>query len=396
MKRKTSHIAYGISGHGAACISLCLAICATLYPAAVSCTKTEAAQEPDREDLSDRIAFYVKAAPTRAVIEDTDALYSLHPDIYVTEENRIGGFDDLAVQYTDNGVWRSGVDWAAGNQAYSFYAYTYSGGSGTDGGKVEVPKASGAGNGYRVILTQPSAYPRSDDAWADFLMSYRVSANSSTKGLVKLEFERITTGVELYMSKNPNIGEVTLKSAEFSDVINKATYNLVFHASSADPTVLPNGMKNNWQTPSSPEQTTTYRYAPAGGLKINDFTPSSATGGGFAFDSGYLVMNFLTVPQDTYQELSGNPREIVLTISYSVVENGVTVNYDDQKFLLKDSSPAVWNQGHKVRYYLHIDSSIELVGVVAPWKDIDFIEGTLLPSLPGTEGQNQAAGSNID
>ena len=132
MKRKTSHIAYGISGHGAACISLCLAICTTLYPAAVSCTKTEATQEPAREDLSDRIAFYVKAAPTRAVIEDTDALYSLHPDIYVTEENRIGGFDDLAVQYTDNGVWRSGVDWAAGNQAYSFYAYTYSGGSGTE------------------------------------------------------------------------------------------------------------------------------------------------------------------------------------------------------------------------------------------------------------------------
>ena len=89
-------------------------------------------------------------------------------------------------------------------------------------------------------------------------------------------------------------------------------------------------------------------------------------------------MNFLTVHQPVSEELDSGERKIILSLSYSVEENGRTVDYDVD-FDLADFTPSVWSRGHKVRYYLSIDTSTELQGTIAKWQEVDFIESTLLP-----------------
>ena len=82
-------------------------------------------------------------------------------------------------------------------------------------------------------------------------------------------------------------------------------------------------------------------------------------------------MNFLTVQQTA---VSGTD----LYVRYRVLENESYNSYE-AVFNLMDYSPRTWNIGHKVKYYISVDSSIELVGIIQKWEEVDFIEGVLLP-----------------
>ena len=348
-----------------------------LLLAASSCTKTEVSGD-EGTDKDGCIAFYLNAHPTKAIIEDTEKLYELAPPIYVTENLRLTDFNNTMIEFTGNGVWRSDVEWASGNLDYSFYAYTYSLGRGTISSMVG--NGAVANNGKTVTITQPVSYQQEtaqNDVWTDFLMSYMTNASSANPGLVNLEFERVTTGVELYISKSPVMGAVTLKSAQFSNVVYSATYNLTNPASSTE-SVGTNGMKNGW-TVSRKTGVTTYGYPPAGTtLQIEEFDPDATQNGRFTYDQKYRIMNFLTVHQPVSEELDSGERKIILSLSYSVEENGRTVDYDVD-FDLADFTPSVWSRGHKIRYYLSIDTSTELQGTIAKWQEVDFIESTLLP-----------------
>ena len=356
-----------------------------------SCTKAEVPDEPER-NYDDCIAFYVKARPTKAIIEDTDKLYDLRPSIYVTEDLRKTDFNNTEVKFTDNGVWRSNTDWAdeSQNMEYSFYAYTYSTGTvGQISGISSPDDDPVANNGKTVTITQPDSYSANNNAWADFLMSYIVSANSATRGLVNLEFERITTGVELYMSKSPAMGNVTLTDATFSGIVRSATFNLENPAVSTDPAGA-NGMKNGWLISRDASKTAIYTYPSSGQtIKLKEFDPSDTQDGRFTYDTQYRVMNFLTVQQPMHEELAGSTRTVQLEISYIVDENGKDVPYT-ATFDLSEFSPAVWTRGHKVRYYLSIDTSTELTGTIAKWEEVDFIESTLLPDT-GPDEESSAA-----
>ena len=57
-----------------------------------------------------------------------------------------------------------------------------------------------------LLLTCRQLRVRRENVWADYLMSYRVSANGSNKGLVKLDLERVTACVELYMARSEKVG----------------------------------------------------------------------------------------------------------------------------------------------------------------------------------------------
>ena len=346
-----------------------------LAAAVSSCTRTE--PEDGVEDSCDNcIAFYVKSLPTKAIIEDTETLNSLKPAIYVTEDLRGTEFNNTRVDYLDNGVWRSMVDWASGNVNYSFYAYTYSVG----GGRIpERDSSTGtiSNNGKMVTIIQPDYYVAADNVWTDFLMSYTVNASSSRPALVNLEFERVTTGVELYISASPAMENVRLTSVSFSGVIHSATFILSEPATSSDPAGS-NGMKNAWRLSRDYTKVTEYEYAPEGGLQIKKFDPSGTTDGKFSYSPEYRVMYFLTVQQPTYEEAGSTPRTVQLHISYTTEENGTDVQYD-VTFDLSGFSPATWTRGHKIRYYLSIDTSTELKGTIAKWEEVDFIESTLLP-----------------
>lgn len=95
------------------------------------------------------------------------------------------------------------------------------------------------------------------------------------------------------------------------------------------------------------------------------------------FDSKFLMMRFISVKQSTEGKL--------LKITYRINEKGSDdvnnwATYQAEFDLSKTAVPA-WEIGRKTRYYISLDTSVELEGVIAEWKYIDYVEGTFLPSI---------------
>lgn len=327
--------------------------------AAMSCAREDVAP-----DEGDKIAFYVKtqqavSASSRALIEDTDDLLRKELPLYVTSEGA-GSFNSTEVDYTDNGVWQSDQEWQAG-QDYTFYAYIASPlqtATDTQGGVSNI-----SNNGRTLTLQQPTTYSANENVWADYLLSYRVSANGSNKGLVKLDLERVTACVELYMARSEKVGEVNITEITFKNVVTKATFGISNHAVADDEEGL-YGMKNSWMVTPDEKSKATYTFIPTSSL--NTYTESDDR-----FDVKYRQMRFLTIPQTLIDGAT-------LSISYTVVENGTPASYQSD-FTLSDYTPKAWYRGHKIRYFIGIDTSIKLEGFIEPWKSVDYIETTLLP-----------------
>lgn len=327
--------------------------------AAMSCAREDVAP-----DEGDKIAFYVKtqqavSSSSRALIEDTNDLLNKRLPLYVTGE----GADKLAntsIDYTAKGVWQSDEEWKAG-QEYTFYAYIASPlGAATDtqGGVSGITN-----NGKTLTLQQPTTYSANENVWADYLMSYRVGANGSNKGLVKLDLERVTACVELYMARSEKVEAVNITEITFKDVVTKATFGISYHAVPEDEEGL-YGMKNSWIVTPDETSKTAYTFKPTSPLET--YTESDDR-----FDVKYRQMRFLTIPQTLIDGAT-------LSISYEVNENG-TLAYYQSEFTLSDYTPRAWYRGHKIRYFIGIDTSIQLEGFIEPWKSVDYIETTLLP-----------------
>lgn len=355
MMRGILHIIYGIPA------ILAMAV-------AVSCSDTI---RPEQQDGTDsRIAFYMKTGRTgtKGMIEDTDALLAMGPDLYVTDINDAAVFSGTRVGFTGNGVWRSDKDWVTGKD-YDFYGYITSPGNG-DGTSITLNNANGTG----VTITEPSVYRDDNDWWSDYLMSYRTSANGTDRGLVNLMMERLTVGVELYMS-TPNDEKVTLETAEFRNINRRATFSLTTHHVYTPGEIIGEDMLNSWHTvqETGSGNRTTYQVKDKEVRKLD-------AGQKFGYGSEYRIMSFLAVPQPTHVEEAGAEYNIVLYLKYTVQEEvGSTPAEYETELLLQDYRPTAWDRGHRIRYYVTIDSSVGLTGNVAAWKSIDFIEGTLLP-----------------
>ncbi len=329
--------------------------------ATVSCVKNGF---PDSED--NRIAFYVKTTPVqspsvKSIIEDTGTLVDGRLPIYVSDGLTNPAFSNTEVAYTKNGVWKSNVDWT--DKEYSFYAYIAS--------PIAQPTSTNGGisnilnNGSILYINQPKTYTKSEDVWADYLMSYRVKVNGADKPLVKLDFERLTSCVELYMGMGVNMSEVTVKKIEFRNVNTRAKYELKYHAVPGD-NADNSGMKNIWSVMIDDSEVATYTYQPQtnieGLLKMYDAENR--------FVEDNLKMRFLTVQQDVMN--------IELYIEYQALENGKQTDYT-AVFELADYPQEIWYRGHKIRYFVGIDSSVDLEGTIEEWKTVEFIETTLLP-----------------
>lgn len=327
--------------------------------AAMSCAREDVAP-----DEGDKIAFYVKtqqavSASSRALIENTDDLLRKELPLYVTSEGA-GSFNSTEVDYTDNGVWQSDQEWQAG-QDYTFYAYIASPlqtATDTQGGVSNI-----SNNGRILTLQQPTTYSANENVWADYLLSYRVGANGSNKGLVKLDLERVTACVELYMARSEKVRAVNITDITFKDVVTKATFGISYHAV-ADDEEGRYGMKNSWFVTPDENSKATYTFTPTSPLET--YTESDDR-----FDVKYRQMRFLTIPQTLIDGAT-------LSVSYTVDENGTTATYQSE-FTLSDYTPRAWYRGHKIRYFIGIDTSIKLEGFIEPWKSVDYIETTLLP-----------------
>ena len=109
-------------------------------------------------------------------------------------------------------------------------------------------------------------------------------------------------------------------------------------------------------------------YSRSGQITVANLDDSSEK-----YDAKYRMMRFITVPQTVTSEL---------TIHYQVKEsNSNWANYQ-ASFNLADYPVKEWKYGYKTRYYINLDSSIELEGIIAEWTDIEYVEGVFLPELP--------------
>ena len=242
--------------------------------AAMSCAREDVAP-----DEGDKIAFYVTGEGSTTLT-------------------------NTAVGYTAKGVWRSGEEWING-QTYTFYAYIASPlqtATTTQGGVSNI-----SNNGKTLTLQQPTTYSANENVWADYLMSYRVGANGSNKGLVKLDLERVTACVELYMARSEKVGVVNITKITFKDVVTKATFGISYHAVPEDEEGL-YGMKNSWIVTPDETSKTAYTFKPTSPLET--YTESDDR-----FDVKYRQMRFLTIPQTLIDGAT-------LSISYRVDENG--------------------------------------------------------------------------
>ena len=173
---------------------------------------------------------------TKAIMEDTQTLLALKPTLYVCDLAGINRQDKnpikgLPVNFNDNyNLWRSSSSWE--NQEYEFYGYILSPGkvgNNDNGASVSLVNSYQGNLGHCVDLYQPTTYIDNEAAWSDYLLSYRVSVQGKNKPLVRMEMERITSGVELYIS-TPKGAQAVVESITFSNVSRCMRYTIAEHA----------------------------------------------------------------------------------------------------------------------------------------------------------------------
>ena len=339
---------------------------------AVSCEKM-----PQQETAGDFVSFYVSDKNfsdegTKAIVEDTQKLFELKPTLRVCDLAGINSgktdIKDKPVTFNQNyNLWRSNIQWSD-SRSYEFYGYILSAGNG-NGTSVALVTSYQGNPGHCVDLKQPTAYEHDDAAWSDYLLSYRVTAEGKNKPLVRMEMERITSGVELYVS-TPKGSEVVVESMSFTNVSRSLRYTIAEHAISNSSL---SGIRHKWvYQNASNDAAVTYTRAETNNRDW--FTVAQKADEDSRFDSKFRMMRFLTVPQD----VTGT-----LTIVYRVNETNQT---DKTKwtqytasFDLSETAITRWELGRKTRYYINLDTAVDLEGVIAEWVDIDYVEGTFLP-----------------
>ena len=165
--------------------------------------------------------------------------------------------------------------------------------------------------------------------------------------------------VELYMDRTQNNPEVTVTSVRFAEVYKSAVYSLYSHGDGDR-----NGMKNVWQVTESGRSD--YVFTGEKSLADRD--------AGERFDEQYLVMRFLVPDQDLDEKH-------ILTVTYRASESagGSVPAENTATFALSGYDINTWAYGHKIRYYITIDTGASMEGVVDQWRNVDYIEGTFLP-----------------
>ena len=343
----------------------------------VSCSKL-----PSPQDVSDDcVSFYVSDKNfadegTKAIVEDTEKLFELKLPLYVSDLAAINSqdyTDPIATQFdykSDYRLWRNdNIKWNT-NRSYEFFAYMLSGGNGS-GASVSLVNSYQGNKGHCVDLYQPTSYTHNDAAWSDYLLSYRVSVQGKNKPLVRLEMERITSGVELFIS-TPKGAQAVVESIDFSNVSRCMRYTIAEHAIS-NPNL--SGIRHKWVYQNiSGASNTKVNYTRSANNSSSWFTVKEKADEDSRFDPKVRMMRFITVPQD----VTGT-----LTVVYRVNETNQT---DKTKwtqytasFDLSQTAVTRWELGRKTRYYISLDTAVDLEGVIADWVDIDYMEGTFLP-----------------
>ncbi len=241
--------------------------------------------------------------------------------------------------------------WTEGSN-YSFYGYAYN----TTNGLTLV---SGK-DGLEIEVQQPTTY--NEEAMIDYLLSYTFKvADGAMKPIVQLHLEHAMSLVEIYVVRG-NMFDARLTKITFENIYSSASMKCAAQA------LANSGEKNVWEVTLSGSNNTSYTFAPTATTVIGDTRENTEA-----------KMTLMCVPQ----QLTANTK---LVIEYEINEKVNPESPDNfvahrEEFLLYNYKPYNYESGHRIVYTATIDSGVNLEGVVSEWKDVDYIEGTVLPEI---------------
>lgn len=257
-------------------------------------------------------------------------------------------------------------DWQAGS-SYLFNGYAY---TPTTATTTYPPTLTIGSFGKEITITQPSTYNPAQ--MVDYMLSHTFSvADGRMRPVVQLDLEHAMSLIEIRVVKHESIKEAFVESVTMSGFFRSATMNCI------SPAIYNSGNTNEWQANLAGDDDTVYTVTEADYTDTENRRPIKNRG-----EEGNVVMAFLAVPQQM---------EMVNTLRISYWVNEKFDFEDDsepdkfvrheEEFKLYNYSPIVWRAGHRVIYTLEVDTGIHLQGVIAPWIEEDYIEGTVLPDI---------------
>ncbi len=335
-----------------------------LLPAvmAVSCSEQHV---PVQGGLGVPIEFGVSGADVSVEVKsvlDQDAVDVGTVYVYGTEDGT-ELYKNTAVTRDNTGRWlpEQEEDWIP-NVRYSFYGYVSSPSPGDKGSAVYFL----TDDGLSISVNQPTVYD--PDGMADYLLSRIVNvADGAMRPIVSLTMEHAMSLVEIRVVKSPSISNAYINRMSVKGFYRSADMQCEQSTSTSD-------QPNSWTTTITGSNDTEY--------SINYGSGQPESGEIKASDEDNLTsqIRFMAVPQQLTED-------VILTVEYSVNEKSSEDEADNykthsEKFNLYDYRPIVWTSGHRILYTLTVDTGIHLQGTIVPWKEIDEIEGTVLPEIP--------------
>ncbi len=276
--------------------------------------------------------------------------------VYVcgVQNNSTKIFNNVAItRDAATGKWFSSTkrNWVEGSN-YSFHAYAY---NTLNGLTLDSSK-----DGLEISVQQPTSYDES--AMIDYLLSYSFKvADGAMKPIVQLYLEHAMSLVEIYVVRG-NMFDARLTKITFENIYTQGSMKCTSQA------VANSGNKNVWEVSPSGSNDVTYTFEPSTPVIIGDERENTEA-----------RMAIMCLPQ----QLTANTK---LTIEYEVNEKVSAESPDNfvlhrEEFQLYNYQPMNYQSGHRIVYTATVDSGVNLQGVVAAWKDVDYIEGTVLPEI---------------
>ena len=274
--------------------------------------------------------------------------------VYGVQNNSSKIFNNVAItRDAATGKWFSATkrNWVEGSN-YSFHAYAYN--------TLNGLTITSGKDGLEFSVQQPTSYD--EDAMIDYLLSYSFKvADGAMKPIVQLYLEHAMSLVEIYVVRG-NMFDARLTKMIFENIYTQGSMKCTSQA------VANSGNKNVWEVSPSGSNDVVYTFEPATTVVIGDKRENTEA-----------HMAIMCLPQ----QLTANTK---LTIEYEVNEKVSAESPDNfvthkEEFQLYNYQPVNYQSGHRIVYTATVDSGVNLEGVVTEWKDVDYIEGTVLPEV---------------
>jgi hypothetical protein len=254
--------------------------------------------------------------------------------------------------------------WQSGN-TYSFNGFTYLPTGATSNGSLTIETL-----GRQIRVNQPETY--NQETMVDYLYSHTFSVSDGRlRPVVQLDLEHAMALVEVRIAKHESIGDAYLDEVRVENFWRSATMNC------QSPAVCNSGQSNVWEVSftAGTEKNTTYSRSgrhPQDAGASEPLVPLAERD-----QEESVLLSFVAIPQK--MEATN-----LLTVSFWVNEKFDQYSPDnyvhhEATFELYDYTPLFWQSGHRITYVLEVDTGIRLRGVINPWVDVDYIEGTVLP-----------------